>query len=294
MNFSKTLRFALSCAFLQATSDQDDPLVLKTAIMETAGFAERNADGEWTGVVIDVANALVEKAAADGVTLLIEIDTVNGVLSDTMTYNEALTTLDPDCTGDVCYDMILADCKCFNSCLSTYISHSATWSNKEMIQPSSLWEFLYYLLSHTFRSSLVYDVKDFHTSDRSQIVTFPQPYAIAYMTTFKTSAGAYNSLEEANAGGGSVCIPTGTATLDSLNPITNTVVECDDNDDCIVKLKAGECDLWAADNLLGPFILGDDTDIIGTGDVLLDIFWLTNALKRYVGSLFAHSFSHSL
>jgi ABC-type amino acid transport substrate-binding protein len=156
-----------------------------------------------------------------------------------------------------------------------------------------LWEFLYFLLSHTFRSSLAYGVKDFQTSERSQIATFPQPYAIAYLTTFKTSAGAYNSLEEANAGGGSVCIQAGTATLDSLSPITNTVVECDDpSADCIVKLKAGECDLWATDNLIGAFAIADDTDIVATGETLsLDIFWVTNALKRYVG-LFARSFSH--
>lgn len=122
---------------------------------------------------------------------------------------------------------------------------------------------------------------DYHTAERSQIVTFPQPYSTAYITTFKmTDTGAYNSIEEANAGGGSVCIRAGTATIDSLTPITNTVVECVDNADCVAKLKAGECDLWATDNQNGGGAIGDEPGISTTGEVLLDIFWLTNALKR--------------
>ena len=125
------------------------------------------------------------------------------------------------------------------------------------------------------------NITDYHTAERSQIVTFPQPYSTAYITTFKmTDTGAYSSIEEANAGGGSVCIRAGTATIDSLTPITNSVVECADNADCIAKLKAGECDLWATDNQNGGGAIGDEPDISATGEVLLDIFWLTNALKR--------------
>ena len=120
-------------------------------------------------------------------------------------------------------------------------------------------------------------VPDYHTSERSQLVTFPQPYGTAYVTTFKTEAGAYNSIEEANEGGGSVCIRSGTATIDALGPTTTNVVECASFEDCTGKLKAGECDLLAADNLSG---VGDDPGITATGEVLLDIFWLVTPLKR--------------
>ena len=109
-------------------------------------------------------------------------------------------------------------------------------------------------------------------------MTFPQPFGTAFVTTFKmTETGAYNSIEEANEGGGSVCIRSGTATIDALGPTTTNVVECAGFDDCTGKLKAGECDLVAADNLSG---VGDDPAISSTGEVLLDIFWLVNPLKR--------------
>jgi hypothetical protein len=119
---------------------------------------------------------------------------------------------------------------------------------------------------------------DYHTSERSQIVTFPQPYGTGFITTFKlTETGSYNSIEEANEGGGSVCIKVGMAVSDSLTSITTNVVDCGGDEDCAGKLKAGECDLIPSDNLSG---LGDDPAISATGEVLFDIFWLTNVLKR--------------
>lgn len=119
---------------------------------------------------------------------------------------------------------------------------------------------------------------DYHTSERSQIVTFPQPYGTGFITTFKlTDIGPYNSIKEANEGGGSVCIKPGTAVFDSLSSITTNVIECTGDEDCVGKLKTGECDLNTQDILSG---VGDDPAISATGEVLLDIFWLTNALKR--------------
>ena len=108
-------------------------------------------------------------------------------------------------------------------------------------------------------------------------MTFSQPYGTAYVTTFKTEAGPYNSIEEANEGGGSVCVRSGTATIDGLTPITTNVVGCAGLDDCAGKLKAGECDLYAADILSG---VGGVPGISATGEVLLDIFWLTNPMRR--------------
>jgi hypothetical protein len=92
-----------------------------------------------------------------------------------------------------------------------------------------------------------------------------------------TEAGAYNSIEEANEGGGSVCIRSGSdlSQHDSPDLIISNVVECDGLEDCSGKLKAGECDLVAADIQSG---VGDDPAISETGD--LNIFWLVNPLKR--------------
>ena len=93
-----------------------------------------------------------------------------------------------------------------------------------------------------------------------------------------TETGAYNSIEEANEGGGSVCILSGTAVFDALSSVTANVVECTAYaEDCLEKLKAGECDLVTSDNVSG---LDDDPDISTTGERLLDIFWLVNPLKR--------------
>ena len=96
----------------EGEAEAGESITLSAGFMEATNFAERGEDGTtWSGFLFDLADVLVDKAAADGVMLEIAIDTVNGVLSDSFSYNEALETLDPDCAGELCYDLILADCK---------------------------------------------------------------------------------------------------------------------------------------------------------------------------------------
>ena len=108
--------FAIACSLASivgsaAVVAAEETISLSAGFIEFNKFAEMGEDGTWGGFLFDLADLLVDKAAADGVTLDIAIDTENGVLSDSFTYNEALATLDPDCTGDACFDMIFADCK---------------------------------------------------------------------------------------------------------------------------------------------------------------------------------------
>ena len=117
MILSKPFAIACSLAFLEAIVGPaavvaaEETISLSAGFMEFGNFAKRGEDGTWSGFHFDLADLLVDKAAADGVTLDIAIDTTNGVLSDSFTYNEALATLAPDCAGDKCFDMILGDCK---------------------------------------------------------------------------------------------------------------------------------------------------------------------------------------
>jgi len=109
--------FAIACSLASivgsaAVVAAEETISLSAGFIEFNKFAERGEDGTWGGFLFDLADLLVDKAAADGVTLDIAIDTENGVLSDSFTYNEALATLAPDCAGDACFDMIFADCKC--------------------------------------------------------------------------------------------------------------------------------------------------------------------------------------
>ena len=110
MILSKSFAIACSLALLKVSA-AEETISLSAGFMEATNLAQRGENGMWEGFLFDLAQVLVEKAAADGVTLDIAIDTENGVLSDSFSYNEALVTLDPDCSGDLCYDMILADCK---------------------------------------------------------------------------------------------------------------------------------------------------------------------------------------
>ena len=110
--------FAIACSLASivgsaAVVAAEETISLSAGFIEFGNFAKRGEDGTWSGFLFDLADVLVDKAAADGVTLDIAIDTENGVLSDSdsFTYNEALATLAPDCSGDACFDMILADCK---------------------------------------------------------------------------------------------------------------------------------------------------------------------------------------
>ena len=114
MILSKPFAIACSLASIAAPAAvvaAEETISLSAGFIEFNKFAERGEDGTWGGFLFDLADLLVDKAAADGVTLDIAIDTTNGVLSDSFTYNEALATLDPDCAGDACFDMIFADCK---------------------------------------------------------------------------------------------------------------------------------------------------------------------------------------
>ena len=110
MILSKSFAIACSLALLKVSA-AEETISLSAGFMEATNLAQRGENGMWEGFLFDLADVLVDKAAADGVTLDIAIDTVNGVLSDSFSYNEALVALDPDCSGDLCYDMILADCK---------------------------------------------------------------------------------------------------------------------------------------------------------------------------------------
>ena len=111
MILSKPFAIACSLALLKVSA-AEEAITLSAGFMAATNFAELGEDGTtWGGFLFDLADVLVDKASADGVTLEIAIDTVNGVLSDSFSYNEALATLDPACSGELCYDMILADCK---------------------------------------------------------------------------------------------------------------------------------------------------------------------------------------
>ena len=108
--------FAIACSLASivgsaAVVAAEETISLSAGFIEFNKFAERGEDGTWGGFLFDLADLLVDKAAADGVTLDIAIDTENGVLSDSFTYNEALATLAQDCAGEGCFDMIFADCK---------------------------------------------------------------------------------------------------------------------------------------------------------------------------------------
>lgn len=113
MILSKPFAIACSLVLLKVSAAETETISLRAGFIEFGNFAKRGEDGEWTGFLFDLADVLVDRAAADGVMLEIDIDTENGVLSDndSFTYNDALTALAPDCAGDLCFDMILGDCK---------------------------------------------------------------------------------------------------------------------------------------------------------------------------------------
>ena len=65
--------FAIACSLLAAllkASAAEESITLSAGFMEATNFAERGEDGTtWSGFLFDLADVLVDKAAADGVTL---------------------------------------------------------------------------------------------------------------------------------------------------------------------------------------------------------------------------------
>ena len=81
------------------------------------------------------------------------------------------------------------------------------------------------------------------TPERQQIATFPYRYATYFITLFKLESSPFNSLEEANAAGGSICFKGGTAfSREDYMAVSDSLVECTTFDDCYTKLAESECD----------------------------------------------------
>ncbi|KAL3912263.1 MAG: hypothetical protein SGILL_006952 [Bacillariaceae sp.] len=110
----------------------------------------------------------------------------------------------------------------------------------------------------------------FITPERSQFLTFTPYFLATHMSTFRAPNGRFNSIQEANAGGGSVCVLKGTAMFDILNPIVNNIVACEPTfGGCVDDyLKQGTCDLVSDDVLYGLAAIQADEDVglVATGE----------------------------
>jgi ABC-type amino acid transport substrate-binding protein len=110
----------------------------------------------------------------------------------------------------------------------------------------------------------------FITPERSQSFTFTPYFLATHMSTFRAPDGRFNSIEEANAGGGSVCVLKGTAMYDILDPVVNNIIACEPTFLVCVDdyLEKGVCDLVSDDVLYGLAAIHADEEetLVPTGE----------------------------
>lgn len=103
---------------------------------------------------------------------------------------------------------------------------------------------------------------------QSGLATFTPPYINEFITTIRRKDGSFNTIDEANTEGGTVCLWKGSYAENIVGPSVDNPVECDDQDMCYNMVKEGLCDMTVDGNLSALARQVTDPELFETGVVV--------------------------
>jgi ABC-type amino acid transport substrate-binding protein len=103
---------------------------------------------------------------------------------------------------------------------------------------------------------------------QSGLATFTPPYINNFVTTIKRKDGSFNTIDEANNGGGTVCLWKGSYAENVVGPSVDNPVECDDQDMCYNMVKEGLCDMTVDGHLSALARQVTNPELVETGVVV--------------------------
>jgi len=168
--------------------------------------AFQDGDGKWVGIVFDSADSIIAKAKESGVDLTIDIDTsTNGIVSDFEgelgTPTGSLATVSPDCVGTQVYLNAKNGEICHDMILGAYTM----------------------------------------TPARAELTTFLPPYQSIYLTVISQSKFGVQTIEDANANGGEVCLWEGSYSYGIIEPMVDNPKLCATQAECYEMVADGHC-----------------------------------------------------